>query len=196
MRVVLPMLLLVAAGCHRCPCLLNCSPCMGKFTYLKDDEERRPPQELKLRGLVSELTSGMSTPEAIGNSESEPSEPRTIHVVQGEWVPQVQAGPRPILMPLANRARPALMVDYLRIPVPFLRLIAVPETRVMTAAYVAPQPYPPHAYVTMPPFAAPPSSVVTPAHAVIAQPQMQGISAEQAEEFCRLLDQLKKQMGK
>src|ERR1051325_9871228 len=98
----------------------------------------------------------------------------------------------------AGRERTAVTVEYLHIPIPFLRLIAAPKKE--------PPPYVPQPLPTTPPPPSPPAKlpepysvapppVATP-HALIMQAQMQGISMEQADDFCRLIEELIQQMAK
>jgi hypothetical protein len=192
------------------------------------------------------------------------------------FAPQSGAPQQVMMMPVmqpqsaapAGGARPGLTIDFFRLPIPFPKLIAVPDAapQMQAVAMVAPQSYAPQAYApqsyapqafapqSFVPQAAPQQHVMVPVpgtvdvpvqtmmkvpyqahvpvpvqpqsfapHSVAVQPQsvavqpqgmipivphgavcppqagaapqMQGITLQQAEEFCRLVEQMKKQMN-
>ncbi len=193
MRVVLPILLVIAAGCHHRACLFDCSSCFPKCgSCAKDGEERRPARVRKQHGTEVELTKDPSKKDATHLPEYKQSEP-TLDV-----------GPPSGLAP----GRSGLSVDYLYLPIPVLRLTTPVETQKTTSRTVAPRLVPDARALPMPqalpqfqklppPITTAPLPMTTMEPlAAVAQPEMQGISMEQAEDFCRLVEQLKKQMEK
>jgi hypothetical protein len=193
------------------------------------------------------------------------------------FAPQAAAPQQVMMMPVmqpqsagpAGRARPGLTLDFFRLPIPFPRLIAVPEAapQMQAVAMVMPQSFAPQSFApqsfapqsfapqsfapqsfapqSFAPQAAPQQHVMVPvpgtvdvpvqtmmkvpyqAHVPVpvqpqsfvpqsmavqpqamigvpqatagfrpqsaVQPQMQGITLQQAEEFCRMVEQMKKQ---